>query len=53
MMVDDFKLDEKHVNLYEPRLDQLERPPQPVEFVVNRIDNTRCRASLGTQVQEV
>jgi hypothetical protein len=37
MMVDDIKLEKKHVNLYEPVWINLSDRPQPVELVVNKI----------------
>ncbi len=37
LMVDDFKLDKKNVNLYEPIWITLSDRPQPVELVVNKV----------------
>lgn len=37
LMVDDYKLAKKHVNLYEPVVLQTAESPQPLELVVNRI----------------
>lgn len=37
LMVDDFKLSKKHINLYEPITLETDASPQPVELVVNRI----------------
>lgn len=37
LMVDDFKLSKKHINLYEPVALETDASPQPVELVVNRI----------------
>jgi len=47
MMVDDFKLDKKHVNLYEPVWINLSDRPQPVEMVVNRIDKNRIQGYIS------
>jgi len=37
LMVDDFKLDKKNINLYEPVWITLTDRPQPVELVVNKV----------------
>ncbi|MGH9352500.1 MAG: hypothetical protein ACRD2G_10110 [Terriglobia bacterium] len=37
LMVDDYKLSKKHVNLYEPVVLETAESPQPLELVVNRI----------------
>lgn len=40
LLVDDYKLDKKHVNLYEPVLIYPEDSNQPLELVVNHISKT-------------
>lgn len=47
MMVDDIKLDKKHVNLYEPVWINLADRPQPVQLVVNRIDKNRVHGYIS------
>jgi hypothetical protein len=47
MMVDDFKLDKKHVNLFEPVWINLSDRPQPVELVVNRIDKNQVQGYIS------
>jgi hypothetical protein len=47
MMVDDFKLDKKHVNLYEPVWINLSDRPQPVQLVVNRIDKNQVTGYIS------
>jgi hypothetical protein len=47
MMVDDIKLEKKHVNLYEPVWINLSDRPQPVELVVNRIDKNQVQGYLS------
>ena len=47
MMVDDFKLDKKRVNLYEPVWINMSDRPQPVELVVNHIDKNRIQGYIS------
>ena len=47
MMVDDVKLDKKHVNLYEPVWINLTDRPQPIQLVVNRIEKDRIGGYLS------
>lgn len=47
MIVDDFKLDKKNVNLYEPVWITLTDRPQPVELVVNRVSKDKVQGYLS------
>jgi hypothetical protein len=47
LMVDDFKLDKKNVNLYEPVWITLTDRPQPVELVVNRVSKDQVTGYLS------
>lgn len=47
MIVDDFTLEKKNVNLYEPVLINLSDRPQPLELVVNRIDKDQVQGYLS------
>jgi hypothetical protein len=47
LMVDDFELNKKNVNLYEPVWITLTDRPQPVELVVNRIDKDHIKGYLS------
>jgi hypothetical protein len=47
MMVDDFQLNKKSVNLYEPIWITLTDRPQPVELVVNRISKDQVQGYLS------
>jgi hypothetical protein len=46
-MVDDFKLDKKNINLYEPVWITLTDRPQPVELVVNRVSKDQVTGYLS------
>jgi len=47
LIVDDRKLEKKHVNLYEPLMLTLDDRPQPVEVVVNQIDNNQVKGYVS------
>jgi septal ring factor EnvC (AmiA/AmiB activator) len=47
LMVDDFKLDKKNINLYEPVWITLTDRPQPVELVVNRVSKDQVTGYLS------
>jgi len=47
MMIDDFKLDKKNVNLYEPVWITLTDRPQPVELVVNKVSKDQVTGYLS------
>jgi septal ring factor EnvC (AmiA/AmiB activator) len=47
LMVDDFKLDKKNVNLYEPVWITLTDRPQPVELVVNKVSKDQVTGYLS------
>jgi hypothetical protein len=47
LMVDDFELNKKSVNLYEPVWITLTDRPQPLELVVNRIDKDHIKGYLS------
>jgi hypothetical protein len=47
LLVDDFKMDKKHVNLYEPVWINLSDRPQPVELVVNQITKNRIQGYIS------
>ena len=47
MMIDDFKLDKKNVNLYEPVWITLTDRPQPVELVVNKVSKDQITGYLS------
>ena len=47
LMVDDFELNKKNVNLYEPVWITLTDRPQPLELVVNRIDKDHIKGYLS------
>jgi hypothetical protein len=47
LIVEDNKLDKKHVNLYEPIWIRLSDRPQPIELVVNHIDKNRIAGYLS------
>jgi hypothetical protein len=47
LIVEDNKLDKKHVNLYEPIWIRLSDRPQAIELVVNHIDNNRIAGYLS------
>ena len=47
MVVDDRQLEKKHVNLYEPLLLTLTDRPQPIELVVNEIDNNQVKGYVS------
>ncbi|HZT32170.1 MAG TPA: hypothetical protein VFA33_19945 [Bryobacteraceae bacterium] len=47
MQVDDFKLEKKHVNLYEPVWINLSDRPQPLQLVVNQIGKNHVAGYLS------
>jgi len=47
MMIDDFKLDKKNVNLYEPVWITLTDRPHPVELVVNKVSKDQVTGYLS------
>lgn len=47
MMVDDFQLDKKNVNLYEPVWITLSDRPQPLELVINHVDKDHVQGYLS------
>lgn len=47
LMVDDYKLSKKHVNLYEPVVLQTAESPQPLELVVNRITKNEVHGYIS------
>jgi hypothetical protein len=47
MMVDDFQLDKKNVNLYEPVWITLSDRPQPLELVINQVDKDHVQGYLS------
>ena len=47
MMVNDDKLEKRHVNLYEPIWINLSDRPQPVELVVNLVDKDQIRGYVS------
>ncbi len=47
LMVDDFKLDKKNVNLFEPVWITLADRPQPLELVVNRVSKDEVQGYLS------
>jgi len=47
MMVDDFQLDKKNINLYEPVWITLSDRPQPLELVVNRVTKDHIQGYLS------
>jgi len=47
LIVDDRKLEKKHVNLYEPLMFTPDDRPQPVEVVVNQIDNNQVKGYVS------
>jgi outer membrane murein-binding lipoprotein Lpp len=47
MMVDDFQLDKKNVNLYEPVLITLSDRPQPLELVINHVEKNEVKGYLS------
>jgi hypothetical protein len=47
LVVGDFRLIKKHVNLYEPLIFETPRSPQPLELVVNRIDKNRVHGYVS------
>jgi len=47
LMVDDFQLNKKSVNLYEPVWITLSDRPQPLELVVNRIEKDKIQGYLS------
>ena len=47
MIVDDRQLEKKHVNLYEPLLLTLADRPQPIELVVNDINNNEVKGYVS------
>lgn len=47
LMVDDYKLSKKHVNLYEPVVLQTAESPQPLELVVNRIGKNEIHGYIS------
>ena len=47
LMVDDRNLSQKHVNLYQPVMFYTPDSPQPVEIVINSIDNNRIHGYVS------
>ena len=47
LMVDDFKLSQKHVNLYQPVIFYSADGKQPVELVINAISNKRIQGYIS------
>jgi hypothetical protein len=47
MMVDDFQLDKKNVNLYEPVWITLSDRPQPLELVINQVEKDHVQGYLS------
>ena len=47
LLVDDYKLSKKHVNLYEPVVLETAESPQPVEMVVNRITKNEVHGYIS------
>ena len=47
MMVDDFQLDKKNVNLYEPVWITLSDRPQPLELVINHVQKDQVQGYLS------
>ncbi len=47
LLVDDFQLEKKRVNLYEPVLSSLTDRPQPLELVVNQVDKNQVKGYLS------
>jgi len=47
MMVDDFQLEKKNVNLFEPVWITLSDRPQPIELVVNEIDKDEIKGYIS------
>ncbi|HKW97472.1 MAG TPA: hypothetical protein VJN43_07040 [Bryobacteraceae bacterium] len=47
LMVDDFKLDKKNINLYEPVWITMADRPQPVELVVNQVNKDQVMGYLS------
>jgi hypothetical protein len=47
MLVDDRNLSQKHVNLYQPVMFYTPDSPQPVEIVINSIDNNRIHGYVS------
>ena len=47
MMVDDFQLDKKNVNLYEPVWITLSDSPQPLELVVNQVGKDHVQGYIS------
>lgn len=47
LMVDDYKLSKKHVNLYEPVVLQTAENPQPLELVVNQITKNEIHGYIS------
>lgn len=47
LQVDDFKMDKKHINLYEPVWINLSDRPQPVELVVNQITKNHVQGYIS------
>lgn len=47
LLVDDYKLAKKHVNLYEPVVLQTAENPQPLELVVNRIGKNEIHGYIS------
>ena len=47
MIVDDFQVDKKHVNLYEPVLFYPADYAQPLELVINRIEKDQARGYIS------
>jgi len=47
LFVDDRQLEKKHVNLYEPLMFTLADRPQPVELVVNHINNNQVKGYVS------
>ena len=47
LLVDDFQLEKKRVNVYEPVLIYLPDRPQPLELVINRIDKNRAKGYVS------